>query len=121
MGINANYKEVLYKFTKSGSHEAQFFGFCGGRLDVYYLRKLLELKPGLNETVRGGLPAECEIESDKPISSVSCSSAEPSSGRKNKRHFQETVLADSINALGKKLEEMEEPPEVKQKNSIHGS
>ena len=66
--VNSNYKESLYKFTKSGNHESEFYGFCGGRLDVYYLWKYLQLKPGLNESVRAGLPIECEIESDKPVS-----------------------------------------------------
>ena len=67
--MNGKYKEILYKVTKCGNHESEFFGFCGGRLDVYYLWKHLQLKPGLNESVRAGLPIDCEIKSDTPVSS----------------------------------------------------
>jgi len=93
-----------YKITKSGNHESEFFGFCGGRLDVYFLWKHLQLKPGLNESVRAGLPTECAIESDKPVSLV---------GRSRRVKKQNTLLSESIKALGDKLEAMEDPPEVK--------
>ena len=104
--LNSKYKVSLYNFTKSGNHESEFYGFCGGRLDVYYLWKHLQLKPGLNESVRAGLPAECEIESDKPVSSLATS-------KKSKK--QHTLIAESIKVLGDKLESMEDPPELKKR------
>ena len=104
--VNRKYKESLYKFTKSGNHESEFYGFCGVRLDVYYLWKHLQLEPGLNESVRAGLPVECEIESDKPVSSFATS-------KKIKK--QHALIADSIKALGNKLEAMEDPPELKKR------
>jgi len=75
-------------------------------LDVYYLWKHLQLKPGLNESVRAGLLIECEIESDKPVSSV---------GRPRRIKKQHTLLSESIKALGDKLEAMEDPPELKKR------
>ena len=104
--LNSKYKLSLYNFTKSGNHESEFYGFCGGRLDVYYLWKHLQLKPGLNESVRAGLPAKCEIESDKPVSSLATS-------KKTKK--QHVLIAESIKVLGDKLESMEDPPELKKR------
>ena len=66
----------------------------------------MQLEPGLNESVRAGLPVECEIESDKPVSSFATS-------KKIKK--QHALIADSIKALGNKLEAMEDPPELKKR------
>ena len=77
MDINSRYKVAVDGFTVSGQHENQFFGFCNQKKDVYYLRQLLNLKPGLNETVRAGLPKDCEIQSDKPIPPIGDGSVVP--------------------------------------------
>ena len=39
--LNVEYKAVLTKYTMSGTHLSNFFEFCHGRHDVYYLRKHL--------------------------------------------------------------------------------
>ena len=41
-GLNQHYKESLGRFTLSGTIESDFCAFCKGKLDVYYLRKLLQ-------------------------------------------------------------------------------
>ena len=41
-GLNQHYKESLGRFTLSGTHESDFYAFCKGKLDVYYLWKLLQ-------------------------------------------------------------------------------
>lgn len=41
--INGEYKLALVRFTASGTHLDNFFSFCNGRLDVYYLRLHLEI------------------------------------------------------------------------------
>ena len=41
--LNVDYKAALTRFTVSGTHDNNFYNFCGGKLDVYYLRKQLEL------------------------------------------------------------------------------
>ena len=91
MDINSRYKQADHGFTKSGTHENQFYGYCNQKKDIYYLRKLLQLKPGLNETVLAGLPADCEIQSDKPFQ-------EPFSCKKAKRHFIDQ-LADGFKVI----------------------
>ena len=75
-------------------------------MDVYYIWKTFQLKHGLNESIRAGLPTECKIESDKPVSLV---------GRSRRLKKQNTLVSESIKALGDKLEAMEDPPEVKKR------
>ena len=73
-GVNAEYKAALTRFSMSGTHESRFFDFCNGRLDTYYLRKHLEEKPQLNDTVEADLPEETAVSSDT-ISTVSTSAS----------------------------------------------
>eukprot|EP00918_Siedleckia_nematoides_P101985 GHVU01222823.1.p1 GENE.GHVU01222823.1~~GHVU01222823.1.p1 ORF type:complete len:349 (+),score=51.81 GHVU01222823.1:1031-2077(+) len=54
--VNSDYRCAVRKYTQSGTHASDFFSFCNGKIDVFYLRKLLELKPELNATVQADLP-----------------------------------------------------------------
>ena len=65
--VNAEYKATLTRFVMSGTHESSFFDFCNGNLATYYLRKHLDAKPQLNETVEADLPAECGLSSELPF------------------------------------------------------
>jgi hypothetical protein len=38
---NADYKTALTKFTQSGTHDHNFYGFCNGKVEAYYLRPVL--------------------------------------------------------------------------------
>jgi len=62
--INADYKAALNRFTQSGTHDNNFYAFCGGKVETYYLRKYLELRPNTNATVEADLPEDCAISSD---------------------------------------------------------
>ena len=57
MDINSKYKVALHGgFTVTGGEqENQFYDFCNQKKEVYYLRKLMNLKAGLNGTVWAGL------------------------------------------------------------------
>ena len=66
-GVNADYRAAHGRFNLSGTHDSNFFSFCYGKVDIYYLRKKLDLKPGLNEFVQAGLPAGCALSSDMSI------------------------------------------------------
>jgi len=74
--LNAEYKAALSHYTMSGTHLSNFYKFCHGQKDVYYLRKHLEAKPNLNSTVAADLPEEvCIHSTGKPssrLSSTSC-------------------------------------------------
>ena len=48
-------------------NESEFYNFCNGKLDVYYLRKHLGLRPNLNAFVEADLPSECALASDKAL------------------------------------------------------
>jgi len=76
--LNREYKAALGRYKMSGNHSSNFFDFCHGWRDIYYLRKHLEAKPNLNNTVASDLPEEVCINSTaRPasrLSSTSCSS-----------------------------------------------
>jgi len=71
----------------SVNHSSNFYKFCHGRKDVYYLQKHLEAKPSLNSTVAADLPEEVCIDSTgRPasrLSSTSCSSTTKHKGDKS--------------------------------------
>jgi len=49
--LNVGNKAALSCFTLSGTHSSNFFDFCDGHHEIYYLRKHLESKPDLVATV----------------------------------------------------------------------
>jgi len=74
--LNVEYKAALNNYTMSGTHLSNFFEFCHGRHDIYYLRKHLEAKPNLNSTVAAVLPEEAHIDSiGRPSSRLSSASS----------------------------------------------
>lgn len=86
--INADYKAALNKFTQSGTHSNDFYAFCNGKVETYYLRKHLELRPNINATVEAALPEECALATDGAITSSSTVNT-----RKTKRGNSEIVEA----------------------------
>lgn len=62
-GVNADYKSALTRFTTSGTHSNDFWECCNSKLEVYYLRKWLELKPDLMGMVEADLPEETFLSS----------------------------------------------------------
>ena len=65
--INADYQAAYTRFTISGTNENNFFPFCNGKLDVYYLRRNLSLKPNLVDTVIANLPDKTFNDSELPF------------------------------------------------------
>ena len=63
--LNADYKAALNRFTLSGTHDSDFYNFCFGKQDVYYLRKYLEVRPELTGTVEADLPDDVFVDSKK--------------------------------------------------------
>ena len=72
--VNSHYKECLSCFTTSGTHSSNFFDFCEGHLETYYLRWHLDARPDLTGTVVADLPEEVFMEiSSRPSSTISSS------------------------------------------------
>ena len=69
--VNSDYKAALSRFTVSGTHSSDFFSFCLGKLEPYYLRKHLEAKPQLNDMVAADLPDECFLSSEMNANEMS--------------------------------------------------
>ena len=68
--VNAEYKAALTRFTVSGTHDDNFFGFCNGKLETYYLRLHLIRRPQLNGMVEAALPDKCFMSSEMPITEL---------------------------------------------------
>jgi len=85
--LNSEYKAGLVLYTMSGTHLSNFYEFCHGRKDIYYLRKHLVAKPNLNYTVAADLPDEvCINNTGRPssrLSSTSCSFSKKRKGDKS--------------------------------------
>jgi len=96
--LNGDYKAALGHYKMSGNHSSNFFDFCHGRRDVYYLRKYLEAKPNLNATVAADLPEEvCIISTGRPaskLSSTSFSSTSTATKRKGDKSEVIDLLRD---------------------------
>ena len=72
--INSDYKAALSHFTTSGTHSSNFFDFCEGHPETYYLRQHLDSKSDLTGTVVADLPEEVFMEiSSRPSSTISSS------------------------------------------------
>ena len=100
-GLHAEYKAAFSRFTRSGNHDSNFFGFCTGRLAVYYLWKKLQERPQLNAFVSAELPEGCNMQSEGGEFISDGSSTVGVSNRKPKQVRQDpTVLATAIKELG---------------------
>jgi hypothetical protein len=62
--INSAFKVAKQNFTKSGTHSTDFYLFCHGKLHVYYLWKLLEQRPNMNDMVLATLPVNCQLNTE---------------------------------------------------------
>ena len=88
--LNVEYKAALTRYTMSGTHWSNFYEFCHGRHDIYYLRKHLEAKPNLYSTVAADLPEEVRLNSTGRQSSR-LSSAGSTSAAKHKGDKSEVI------------------------------
>jgi hypothetical protein len=68
--VNSDYKNALTRFTVSGTHDSNFFGFCAGKLEPYYLRMHLQNRPDLTSMVEAGLPHECFLASEMSVAEM---------------------------------------------------
>ncbi|OWZ15544.1 hypothetical protein PHMEG_00010797 [Phytophthora megakarya] len=93
--VNNRYLKAMANFTKSGQHGDDFFAYCDGALNTFYLRECLEGKRDLVSFVDGGLFEEDQFDSLKRGRGVpSSKKLSPQSGTKK----QLSEVADSVNA-----------------------
>jgi hypothetical protein len=97
-GLAADYKAALSRYTLSGTHESDFYNFCHGKIEPYYLRKLLEVKPDLVGFVEAELPQETFMDTSSALldSSSLNSNSEVNSSAKKKRKTSGSEVADAI-------------------------
>ena len=103
--IHRDYKKAMGKYTQSGTHESNFFGFCDNKVEVYYLWRKLKLRPDLNEFVGARLPEGCAIASDRAMmpdpDDISPVSSSGGSKRKQKQSATAVVGAEFASVLNK--------------------
>jgi hypothetical protein len=97
--LNRKYVRAMAGFTKSGEHGDDFYDFCSGALDVFYLRECLEVKHDLTRFVEGGMLENDEFDSLKRPSST-MPSVQSSPLKKMK-----CELVESVKALTSKIVE----------------
>ena len=95
-GVNADYKAALTRFTISGTHSCDFFGFCNGKLETYYLRKHLEMKPGLTGTVEADLTLDVFRDSDYTTEELSQKRISTPSSSSSTRKRNNNDMAEAI-------------------------
>ena len=84
------YKICLTRFTQSGTHNSDFFNFCNGKLEIFYFRKWLELRPEVIGYVEAELPEETFADSSSSPNTISAFTRrlkdDVSMSTKNTRH-----------------------------------
>jgi hypothetical protein len=53
--LNGRYKKAKINFTKSGTADSDFWNFCNGQADVYYLWNMLQTRQEATSFVDGGM------------------------------------------------------------------
>ncbi len=86
--LNADYKAAQVHFTQSGTHDNNFFAFCDGKVETYYLCKYLDMQPHINATVEAGLPEECAMSSD---GTTGLSSSTPAKKKRGNNDLTDTI------------------------------
>jgi hypothetical protein len=67
---NGEYTAVLHRYTELGTHDDNFYNFCVGQKDTYFIHLILADKPNFNETVNADLPELCNVSSSTYSSTV---------------------------------------------------
>jgi hypothetical protein len=62
--MKSRHKKAMANFTKSGTHNSDFWDFCSGQIDRRYLHIFMRSKPGMTESVTGIMPADLRLNSD---------------------------------------------------------
>eukprot|EP00549_Striatella_unipunctata_P025175 CAMPEP_0118680560 /NCGR_PEP_ID=MMETSP0800-20121206/4434_1 /TAXON_ID=210618 ORGANISM="Striatella unipunctata, Strain CCMP2910" /NCGR_SAMPLE_ID=MMETSP0800 /ASSEMBLY_ACC=CAM_ASM_000638 /LENGTH=137 /DNA_ID=CAMNT_0006576725 /DNA_START=369 /DNA_END=779 /DNA_ORIENTATION=- len=62
----ARYTRSMRLFTTSGTHNPDFFAFCGGRIDVYYFKLWINKRPNLESSVSSSIGYGAFLETEVP-------------------------------------------------------
>ena len=82
----------------SGTHESDFYNFCNGKIEPYYLQKLLEVKPDLVGFVEADLPHEAFMDTSSALLDGSSlnSNREVNSSERKRRRTSGLEVAEAI-------------------------
>ncbi|KAE8889011.1 hypothetical protein PF005_g962 [Phytophthora fragariae] len=97
--VRVKYQRALANFTKSGEHDDDFFAYCDGSPDAFYLRECLEIKHDLTSFVEGGILPEDQFDSLKRGCNSGFEMQSPSS-KKMKQEVVSTIKCIASKLLG---------------------
>ena len=86
--LNSKYKDCYNRYNKSGTHEPDFYLYCHGRVELYYLWRCQDIKPDLKGTVVEALPEMCWLSSDQISSGEEPASVAVKPERRKKRDVE---------------------------------
>jgi hypothetical protein len=97
---NSEYKAALSRFTVSGTHENDFWKFCNGRLEAYYLHKLLTLRPNLAGFVEAELPPEAALASNMtPVEVANRLNGSPSNIPSRTKKRKDNPVSEALKSM----------------------
>ena len=101
--VKADYNTAVQKYQQSGTHDHNFFAFCNNKVETYYLRKCLELRPNLTASIEAHLPEECALSSEGTATTSAVASASNKKQKKEGselssvlREFQSGVMSSDL-------------------------
>jgi hypothetical protein len=83
--LKSRHKKAMANFTKSGTHNSDFWDFCSGQIDILYLHLFVRSKPGMTESITAMMPADARLDSDSVEQLVTCESIPPTPSSTEKR------------------------------------
>jgi hypothetical protein len=97
--INTEYKVALTPFTQSGTHDDNFYKYCGGKKDTYYSRMWLHIMPFLKDMIIADLLESCAVSSaniNKSDSNSNYNNNNTNSNEKLKRKHANNLLIEAL-------------------------
>jgi hypothetical protein len=95
-GVVSDYRAANIRFTQSGTHDASFYNFCHGKLEPYYLRKFLDLKPDILGYVAADLPEGTFLDSSAPLDTSSDNQSGEELEIVEGREGEDGVIVDAV-------------------------
>ena len=120
--LRSKYKVAFARFTKSGTHanDSEFFDFCDGRLDLFYMHLFVRSKPGWDVAIAAQLPRTFAVDGSEVTdnsSSVSTPQSKSSKRSSHERHVESLLAA--IDSSGMRTEVAKKKIEGLENNGIY--
>ena len=62
--LKSRHKKAMANFTKSGTHNSEFWEFCNGQIDILYFHFFMRANPEIEQAVTAMMPSDARLDSD---------------------------------------------------------